>query len=185
MKMHCNITGAAPLALAAAGFLIFLPTLRAGEVADSEHVAKLLSDAKTMAFQLKEDAAAMESFTRVDVSWESHAVAINVIKEHVNELGRQEAKLKEARVGAAPWQKTAINRIMPFLEELEGYTLAVIEHINSDPKRLNTAEYKDYLEANADYSADLAAMIGDFVNYGNTKNRLEHLTNKLELPVSR
>jgi hypothetical protein len=100
-------------------------------------------------------------------------------------LGRQEAKLKEARAGAAPWQKVAIDRIVPYLEELEGYTLAVIEHINADPRRLNTAEYKDYLEANADYSSDLAAMISDFVNYGNSKNRFERLTNKLEVPVSR
>jgi len=108
-----------------------------------------------------------------------------VIKDHVNELGRQEAKLKEARADAAPWQKTAIDRIMPFLDELAGYTEAVIEHINAEPKRLNTAEYKDYLEANADYSSDLAAMIGDFVNYGRTKHRFERLTDKLELPVSR
>jgi len=185
MKKHRNFAWTAPLALAAAGFLILLPTLKAAEVPDSEHVSKLLSDAKTMAFQLREDAAMMESFTRVNVSWESHATAITVIKDHVNELGRQEAKLKEARADAAPWQKTAIDRIMPFLDELAGYTEAVIEHINAEPKRLNTAEYKDYLEANADYSSDLAAMIGDFVNYGRTKHRFERLTDKLELPVSR
>jgi hypothetical protein len=184
MKIR-NATWAAPLALAAAGFLIFLPTLKAGDVPDSEHVAKLLSDAKTLAFQLKEDAAMMETFTRTNVSWESHAVAINTVKDHVNQLGRQEGKLKEARSAAAPWQKVAIDRIVPYLEELEGYTLAVIEHINADPRRLNTAEYKDYLEANADYSSDLAAMISDFVNYGSTKQRFERLTNKLEVPVSR
>lgn len=185
MKKHRNFAWAAPLALAAAGFLVILPTLKAGEVPDSEHVTKLLSDAKTMAFQLREDAALMESFTRVNASWESQAAAITVIKDHVNELGRQAAKLKAARVDAAPWQKTAIDRIMPFVDELGGYTSAVIEHINADPKHLNTAEYKDYLEANADYSSDLAAMIGDFINYGRTRQRFDRLTDKLELPVSR
>ena len=88
MKIR-NAIWAAPLALAAAGFMIFLPTMKAGDGPDSEHVSKLLSDAKTMAFQLKEDAAMMETFTRTNVSWESHAVAITVVKEHVNELGRQ------------------------------------------------------------------------------------------------
>jgi hypothetical protein len=39
-------------------------------------------------------------------------------------------------------------------------------------------EYKDYLEANADYSADLAAMIADFVDYGKTKQGFERLTAK-------
>jgi hypothetical protein len=43
-------------------------------------------------------------------------------------------------------------------------------------------EYKDYFEANADYATDLAAMIGDFVDYGHPKQRLEHLAGKLEVP---
>jgi len=38
------------------------------------------------------------------------------------------------------------------------------------------------MEANADYATDLAAMIGDFVDYGKTRDRLERLSNKLEIP---
>jgi len=155
---------------------------RAATDPDSEHVAKLLSEAKTMAFQLKEDAVAMEGFTRMNVSWESHAVAINQIKGHVTVLENQEAKLKEARSSASAWQKTAIDRIVPYLDELEGYTSAVIERINEQPKRLFTDDYKDFLEANADYATDLAAMIGDFVDYGKTRDRLQRLGNKLEIP---
>ena len=153
----------------------------AAVVPDSEHVAKLLGEAKTMAFQLKDDAVAMEGFTRMNVSWETHAAAINQIKDHINALEKQEAKLKDARAEAAPWQRTAIDRIVPYLDELEGYTFAVIERINDQPKRLFTDEYKDFLAANADYATDLAAMIGDFVDYGKTRDRLERLGNKLEI----
>jgi hypothetical protein len=183
MKKYFYVTWAAPLA--AAGFLIFGPAVRAADLPDSDHVNKLLSEAKTMAFQLKEDADVMESFNRSTASWETHAVQITFIKEHVNDLYKQETKLKEARGNASPWQKTAIDRIMPFLDELGGYTSAVIEHINAFPKRLNTPEYKDYLEANVDYAGDLAAMISDFVTYGKNKERFEYLNDKLELPVSR
>jgi hypothetical protein len=156
-------------------------TANAATVPDSEHVAKLLSEAKTMAFQLKEDAVAMEGFTRMNVSWESHAVAINQIKDHVNALQNQEVKLKGARSAALPWQKTAIDRIVPYLDELEAYTSAVIERINDQPNRLFTDDYKDFLEANADYATDLAAMIGDFVDYGKTRDRLQRLGTKLEI----
>ena len=152
------------------------------DVPDSEQVSKLLSEAKTMAFQLKEDAETMESYTRSNATWESHAVAINQVKERVNALGRQVTKLKDARNTASPWQKAAIDRINPFMDELGGYTDAVIENVNKHPKLLNTAEYKDYLEANADYAGDLATMIGDFVDYGRTKQRLQRLTEKLEVP---
>jgi len=166
-----------------AGFLGAASTVRAADVSDSEQVSKLLSEAKTMAFQIEEDASTMESFTRMDVSMQAHKTALNQIKEHVNALERQVAKLKDAESAASPWQRTAINRIQPYLDELGGYTAAAIEYVNGEQQH-TMAEYKDYLEANADYSADLAAMIGDFVNYGRTKQRLERLTTKLEVPTS-
>jgi hypothetical protein len=170
--------GALPLLMG--GFLATSPVILAADVPDSAQVTKLLSEAKTQAFQLKEDAATMESFNRMAVTREDQAIAINQIRDNVNTLVRTEAKLKEAQAGAAPWQKQVIGRIVPFLDELEGYTSAVIEHLNGTT--LHTpAEYKDYLETNADNSADLAKMIADFVDYGKTKERLEQLTNKLEI----
>ena len=167
-------------ALLLAGFLAPPPAAKAAVNPDSEQVSKLLSEAKTMAFQLKEDALTMESFTRSNVSWEGHAAAIHQIKEHINVLGRQVAKLKAAEDTASPWQKTAIDRINPFLDEMSGYTTAVIERLNGDRKH-TIADYKDYLEANADYATDMAAMIGDFVDYGNAKDRTERLGAKLEV----
>jgi hypothetical protein len=174
-----TITWAAP-GLLLAGLLATPPVSKAAETPDSEQVSKLLSEAKTMAFELKEDAVTMESFTRMNVSMESHAVAINQVKDHINALTRQTAKLKEARSTGSPWQQTAIDRISPFLDELGGYTYAVIEHINGETKH-TPAEYKDYLEANADYATDLAAMIGDFVDFGKTKDRMQRLGDKLEI----
>jgi hypothetical protein len=170
--------GTLPLLLG--GFLVSSPAAFATNVSDSEPVTKLLFEAKTQANQLKEDAATMESFNRMNVSRETQAVTINLIRDHINALGRTEAKLKDAENAAAPWQKQVINRVVPFLDELDGYTNAVIEHLNGE-QRHNFAEYKDYLEANADYSGDLAKMISDFVDYGRTKDRLQDLTEKLEI----
>lgn len=175
-----TITWTAP-GLLLAGLLATPPASQAAETPDSEQVSKLLSEAKTMAFELKEDAVTMESFTRMNVSMESHAAAINQIKDHINALTRQTAKLKEARKAGSPWQQTAIDRITPFLEELGGYTYAVIEHLNGEVKH-TPAEYKDYLQANADYATDLAAMIADFVDFGRSKDRMERLAGKLEIP---
>ena len=72
---------------------------------DSEQVSKLLSEAKTLAFQVKEDAVTMESFTRMNLSWDAHKAAITQIRERVNDLGRQVAKLNAAKSSASPWQK--------------------------------------------------------------------------------
>jgi hypothetical protein len=141
MNKRNSIAWIGTLTLLLTGFLGALATVKAAGVPDSEQVAKLLSEAKTQAFQLKEDAATMESYARMNVSWESHAAAINQIKDHVNALGRQAAKLKDARSTASPWQKTAIDRIDPFLEELTNYTYAIIEHLNGEEKH-TLAEYQ-------------------------------------------
>lgn len=182
MSKNHRIGSTIALALLIAGAVVMSP-VKAADVPDSEQVSKLLSEAKNMAFQLKDDAETMESYTRSGAKWESHAAAISQVKEHVNSLGQQVGKLKEAKNTASPWQKMAIDRINPFLDELAGYTEAAIEHLNKRPNLLMTPEYKDYLEANADYAGDLAAMIGDFTDYGRTKQRLERLTDKLELPA--
>jgi len=175
-----TITWISTSTLLLGGFLALPQFASAAEVPDNEQVSKLLSDAKTTAFQLKEDAVTMEGFTRMNVSWQSHAAAINQIKDHINALEKQTAKLKDVKATGSPWQQTAIDRITPYLNELGGYTAAVIEHINGETRH-TPADYNDYLQANADYASDLAAMIGNFVDYGTTKDRLQHLEGKLEL----
>jgi hypothetical protein len=180
MKYLKSLAWVGALALTPVGFLVAAAT-NPVDVPDSEQVSKLLSETKTMAFQLKEDAATMESFTRMNVSWENHKVTINQIKDHVNALLKQVQKLNDAKATASPWQKTAIDRITPYLDEMEGYTLAIIEHLNGQTKH-TLAEYKDYLEANADYSSDLAAMVANFVDYGKTKEKVQTLGAKLEVP---
>ncbi len=175
-----NILCTGTFALLFAGFVV-PPSIKAAETPDSPQVAKLLSEAKTMAYQLKEDALFMESFTFNPMSRETQAVAINNIIEHINALGKQVAKLRAVEGEASPWQRAVIERINPYLDEMGGYSGAVIEHLNRAPQH-NFAEYKDYLEANADYASDLAAMINDFVSYGNAKNRVETLGSRLEIP---
>lgn len=168
-----------PLAFLFTGYTVVSPIARAAEAPDSAHVSALLSEAKTMAYQLKEDAQMMESFNRMNVSLETQKLTINKIRDHINALGQEETKLRAAQAEGSPWQKTAINRINPYLDELGGYTTAAIEHLNDKTHTL--ADYQDYLEANADYASDLCAMISDFVDYGRTRQRVERLQAKLEV----
>jgi hypothetical protein len=160
-----------------------LPLRAVTDVPDSEQVNQLLSDAKAEAYQLSLDASTMESYTRsATTTWQSHAVAVMQMKEHVNAAGRTLTKLDDARKSASPWQATAIDRIKPLLKEIASTTENVIGYINKNPSRLGTPEYRDYIETNSDTASALAGLIGDFVNYGNTRDRLDRLSKKLELP---
>lgn len=180
--MNKHNVGSALLALLGTGLTITLPALAAA-APDSEQVNQLLADAKSQAYQISLDASTMESYTRSSTTWQTHATAVMQMKEHINAAGSTLAKLDAARKMASPWQATAIDRIKPLLKEIAFDTSAEIDYINSSPQRLMLPAYKDYLEANADSASVLSALISDFVNYGNTKDRLQHLREKLELPA--
>jgi len=157
-----------------------------GATPDSEQVTGLLSETKTHAFRLKEDAEALQSFTRTGgVSWQTHAAVVTRMKEDINEAGRKLTTLDEAKNSALPWQKTAIDRIYPLFKELAGNTEKAIQYINEKPGRLFQEPYKEYIEANADLSVDLSQMISDFVEYGTSEDRLGELAKKLELPAKK
>ena len=149
---------------------------------DSQEVSKLLSEAKTQAIQLKDDASDMESFPMSNLSWETHANKLMEIKEHVNNLSKTISKLNNERGAASSWQKQAIDRVNPVLRELVANTESIIEHLNKEKGRLlNTTEHKDYLATNAELATRMAALVTDFVDYGQTKAKFERLTQKLEI----
>lgn len=150
--------------------------------ADSQEVSDLLNRARSEANQLRTDATEMESFTRSNLDWQTEASKINRIKEDVNAVGRTVAKLKDEESMASQWQKTAISRITPLLQELASTTTDVINHLNKDRGRnLNSQEHRDMLKMNADLSGDLATVVSDFVDFGKTKARFYELRQKLEI----
>jgi len=160
---------------------MFMPLSRAAEVPDSEQVTKLLADVKSDAYLLRDDAQLMESYTRSDISLETQKRTVELVKSHVNAMGKTLAELVAAKDTASPWQVAAIDRIQPFLRELADNTTQAINYINGGPKNYKTGEYKDYIEANADVAAGLFSLISDFVDYGNHKNRMQRLAIKLEV----
>jgi hypothetical protein len=146
---------------------------------DSAQTSKLLQDAKVSAVQLKQDSSRMESYTRSQLAWNSHASQINMIKEHVNNIGKTLADLHNSRAGSEPWQRDAIDKITPLLQELAGNTESVINHLN-DRKQTWHPEYQGYLKSNAELATDLSQLIGDYIDFGNAKAKTQALEQKLE-----
>ena len=104
-----------------------------------------------------------------------------MVKEHINNTGRLLAKLKHAEASGAPWQQTAIQRIEPLLKELAANTEATIIYLNENRSKIHFPEFRDYVKANFELAADLEALIRDFVNYGEAKDKFERLGHKVEV----
>jgi len=177
--MQTRGAGLASLALLMGG-IFTTPTLCSGKT-DSVEINKLLSEVNDHAIQLRADSDKMAAFTRSNSSWESYAVQLNLIKDHINAAGKFLANLNSERVNGSVWQQTAIDRINPLLKELATNTEIVINKLNENPNRVHMTDFRDYVQVNADLSSGLAHTIGDFVDYGNTKTKLERLAAELEL----
>jgi len=180
MSMLTNIRASSIAMAMLTGWVVLASAARAAET-EAEKVSRILSDAKMQAYQLKVDADNLEAYSRSNATWESHADAINRIKDDVNTMGRTLAKLEENRTSAEPWQRTAIDRIMPVAKELAANTTAATEQLAKFPRRLNTPTYQDYLEAICDSATNLASTITDFVDYDKTRQRLARLSGKVEV----
>ena len=169
------------LALLVAGYLMISPATRdlASSVGDSKEISTLLSEAKSEAIELREDAEKMSAFTRTKLSWESFATKINEIRDHVNKTGELLASLNQARETGSPWQQQAIDHITPALKELATNTESTIEHLNENRRLVHSKELEDYCFVNYELAKELTALVGDFIDYGETEARFAELQKKV------
>jgi hypothetical protein len=123
----------------------------------------------------------MQAYALVKLPTESHSVMVNEVTEHVGMILAQLAALDAASAGASAWQKTAIERIKPFANELAANTSAAIEIIQKHPDEIRSEAYRDYIEANNDQAYHLVTLISSFVEYGRAREKLDRLSRRLEL----
>jgi len=164
-------------ALLSIGTLLVL--LLAQTSAMAADVTALFQQARTTAAQLNRDAATMESFTRSNLTWQSHSAQVRRIKDHVNDAGSILSQMQAARADAKPWHQDAIDGITPALKQSAANTESIIDHLNQNPKHLRHPTYVQYLRSNAQSASELSAAINNVVNYDNTRTRMEELQAKL------
>jgi hypothetical protein len=169
--------------LLAVALLAMAPALRAANPPkDSEEVSGFFSEAKAEAVQLQFDAEELNNFARSKTSWQTHADKLTQMKEHVNKVSALVTKMNAAKADAAPWQQQAIERINPMLNDLATTVSAAINHLSKNQDRLMHPPYPDYAAATASTAIDMAGLISDYVDYGETRHHLDDLSRQLETP---
>ena len=171
------------LALLVAGCISISPAAKAAdnESGSSKEIHELLTQVKSEAKALEHDADLLASWARgKQISWQSHAVQLNEMKDHVNQAGQLLEKMNKVRVGASTWQQAAIDRIHPLLKELADNTEATIKHFNDNKAQIHFSEYQDYTKASYALAEELAALISDYVDYGDHEAEFHSLQDKLQ-----
>ncbi len=170
------------IALRLAILALLLPAgLLMAQNRDSEAISKLLDQVKNHAAMASDDAAELESYTRSRLSWETHALQLTQMKEHVNNLLQDASKMIELRDEGSPWQQEAIDRIDPLLPEMAAHLTAMINHYNDNKNRLNMKPYRDFVLANQELIDHAHDLISNFAAYSEAKSRADELERRLEL----
>jgi hypothetical protein len=170
-------------ALVVAGCFLIAPGAQAQDnpSGSSQEVNQLLADVKTEAIALELDSEQIATWAGAkQLSWQSHAEKLNLIREHVNRAGRILSNLQDAQDTASPWQQQAIDRIYPLLKELADNTQGMINHLNDKKSTFHLSEYGDYAKAGYELAKDLATLVSDYVEYGKLEVDFHRLQEKLE-----
>lgn len=168
------------------GFLVLSSSLLSSRAfavqkEESAGVQDLLYQARQESVGLDQDADQMEMLVRSDLDWQTHATALEAVEVHVNRLGEITAKLQAERENASPWQQQTIDRVVPMLREIATNTTNAITHLNQNQSRPVSGDYPTWLRANAETAHELAQLISDTIEYGQTRSRLEKLAAELQI----
>ncbi len=140
-----------------------------------DEASRLLKEVQSTATALTRDAEFLHSYTRGSLSWESHVNQVNVVKDHINTMGKHLDRLQAIRHLATPQQQKAINSVVPAALILATHTESAIEHLNDRDKPLWDQEYKDHLRGIWSRSDQVKQVVDLQLDIANTQDKLERL----------
>ena len=166
--------------LASAPVLFGAPVTTGPDVNPStaRRAAELLSDIRENAAGLSKDAGELQVWSVGNaLDWESHAAELQMIRDDVNIMGKELARLEQIRGSAEPWEQQAIDRAEPLLKELAANTKNAIQFLNDNRDRLYAPEYHEMVSNLFNESSRLRQWVRDFERLEKTQqheSQLEH-----------
>jgi hypothetical protein len=166
--------------MAAAAVLIPLPSVVSAQTADSPEITKMLSEVKSHAALAKDDAMTLESYTWTSMSSkQSHSLRLIAIKDHANDLINDFNKLHSMRAEGSAWQREAVDRISPLLQDMSNHLTATMNYLKSNPSVVQAPAFSDYVRSNRIFIGDAYRVISDFIDYGEAKAEVDSLEKAL------
>jgi uncharacterized surface protein with fasciclin (FAS1) repeats len=154
-----------------------------GDISQVAKIGDMLASFESKAIETRRDAAVLESKRRnQQLSWQTHADTLSVMKEHINEMGRMLAELERMKPKATLFQEKAIEAARPHLENMAQRVQKGITWLNEDRGSISKAEYKDNLHGIWSDADQLYRNVDTIVDYHEARMRLHELA---ENPVAR
>ncbi len=153
------------------------------EVSQVSKIDDMLAGFESKAIETRNDAATLETKRRNrQLNWQAHANQLNVMRDHINEMGKMLTELERMKSKATLFQEKAIEAARPYLEDLVKRVEKAINWVNKDRNSIFKAEYKDNLHGIWVSSDALYRDVDTVIDYHEARMRLNELA---EEPVAR
>ena len=146
-----------------------------------KEASDLLSQVQVFSDKLSIDADTLASYSRSNLSSESHAFRLTQVRDHINQMGTRLSRLQQIKHVTAPWQQRAIEEVVPVAAQMAAHTQAAIEHLNDNQRYLFAPAYQDQIEAVAEHAATMDTILDKFMDLGQTQQKLQRLQLELEM----
>jgi hypothetical protein len=148
---------------------------------DNPGVENLLDQARFQANRLDVDADNLTALLRSQVTWQGRANELTKIKLHINDLGKLTTELQSSRADASPWQKQAVDQMIPLLREMAAITGDEIRFLNEHQNWPISSENLKWANQNFTAARELANLTSETVQYGEDRADLAVLSDNLHL----
>ena len=139
-----------------------------------EEASGLIEQIQSHAGQVSRNADRLQSFTRANgISWESHAVELTQVRDHVNAIGKLHCQLQVNRHVALPWQQRAIDYMTPKLVNLANLTEAAIQVLAENRSTLLATNYTRQTAEMYELADEINDSLGAFLESAEMRQKLE------------
>lgn len=146
-----------------------------------EEASDLLAQVQMFSDKVRTDSDTLASFSRSNLSFESHASRLSSVRDHINQIGTRLTRLQQIKHVTAPWQQRAIGEVVPVAAQIAAHTEAAIEHLNENQRYLFAPAYLNHLEALAEHAATMDTLLDKYMDLGQTQQKLQRLQVELEM----
>lgn len=151
----------------------------ASEQSVRAQIAQLLSDGKSVASSIKSDIQTLNFFALSAGGPQANTAMLNLYQQHIHDLRSDAARLEAMRAKGSGFQQTAMERMIPVMQELASSAEAAIRTASANQSRLNSSEFSDYFKLNSDLAGELSAVIAAWADYAKTSEDLIRASRKI------
>ncbi len=137
------ITLSLPLAHAGVG----MPgTITVADLAKETLAKKTLKRAQSSAVVVACDADELKRLSNSMLSPDWHVEKLTALKGEVNGMSREISNLRAQRDSLSPWERHALDEVLPLLQATAANTESAIEHFNENRDHLWMETYREYVD---------------------------------------